>query len=68
MDTATSNERATMILTIELDAKEFNAVQAALGQASSARRSYISGTDRLELMHLRTLLAEAAAPDRKATA
>ncbi len=61
-------ETGMMTLTIELDAKEFNAVQAALGQASSARRSFTSDTDRLELMHLRTLLAEAAAPDRKATA
>ncbi len=62
-----ADETGMMTLTIELDAKEFNAVQAALGQAAGAIL-FTSDTDRLELMHLRTLLAEAAAPDRKATA
>ncbi len=56
-----------MILKIELTDKEYNAVQRALGQAAGAIL-FTSDTDRLELMHLRTLLAEAAAPDRKATA
>ncbi len=52
-------------LTITLTADELNAVQVALGRAGFGM-SYWHGTDsdadKLELLHLRTLLAEAAAP------
>ncbi len=61
-----------MILKIELTDTEYVATQKALtesyhlldGTAGSAFLEPI----RLELLHLQTLLAEAAAPDRKATA
>lgn len=52
-------------LTIELTWKELNAVQKALGKAANGWR--ISDTDMLELLHLRTLLAEAAAPPKDTT-
>ena len=57
----------TIRLTIELTADELNSVQAALGRAASSTRGHATTTDMLELLHLRTLLAEAAAPDRKDT-
>lgn len=63
-----TDETGTMSLTIELTATEFNAVQAALRFASSERRSFTSSRDKLELLHLRTLLAEAAAPKKEGTA
>ena len=55
----------TIRLTIELAADDLNAVQAALGRAANGESN--PAFARLELMHLRTLLAEAAAPDRKDT-
>ena len=55
----------TIRLTIELTGLELNAVQAALGRAAHDQPN--PDFARLELMHLRTLLAEAAAPDRKDT-
>ncbi len=60
-----------LALTLELTGNEFNAIQAALGRATGTamtatpRVSFTSdtdGVDKLELLHLRTLLAEAAAP------
>ena len=57
----------TIRLTIELAADDFNAVQGALGRAAAPSRWFASDIDKLELLHLRTLLAEAAAPDRKDT-
>ncbi len=57
-----------MTLSIELTDKEYVGIMRALGRVASDWSSYDSGIDSLELLHLRTLLAEAAAPDRKATA
>ena len=51
-----------LTLTLGLTGNEFNAIQAALGRAANYRRGFTSDSDRLELLHLRTLLAEAAAP------
>ena len=52
-----------MILSIELTDTEYLATMKALRYASSMRRSGISDTDRLELLHLMTQLALAATKD-----
>ena len=52
----------TIRLTIELAADDLNSIQAALGRAAHGQHN--PDFARLELMHLRTLLAEAAAPDQ----
>ncbi len=59
-----------MTLTIELDAKEYVATMHALSKVAARRTLHTvpNEIERMELDHLRTLLAEAAAPDRKATA
>lgn len=63
MDTATSNERATMILTIELTDTEYVATQNALAIAIQEVRT-LTVPQQLEVQHLRTLLAEASISER----
>ena len=55
-----------MILTIELTDTEYVATQKALGKVAALRTLHTSANviERLELEHLRTLLAEAAAPKK----
>ena len=56
----------TMILTIELTDTDYlatmHALRHAISVSRSVPRSYLSDIDKLELLHLMTLLAEAAAP------
>ncbi len=65
MDTATSNRKGHMILQIELTDTEYHGLMHALKHATYAIRPQVNDTDQLELLHLMTLLAEAAAPEEQ---
>ncbi len=54
-----------MILSIELTDTEYVATQRALKHATYAIRPLVDNTDQLELLHLRTLLAEASIKDNQ---
>ncbi len=58
-------ETGMMTLSIELDAKEYIATQKALAKVAARRTLHTvpNEIERMELDHLRTLLAEAAAPE-----
>ena len=51
-----------MKLTIELTDTEYTATMHALGKAIREHKGGLTDIEALELFHLRTLLAEAAAP------